>query len=104
MLFERVGFDAATTRDIAQAATIAAGTLFNYFPTKEAIAVAFVAEAMNQAHQEIGEGHRGESLAEDLFGIIAAELRRLKPCRTLIGPVLETGTQPHGSFAAGPGS
>ena len=40
------GFDAATTREIATAARIAAGTLFNYFPTKEAIAVALAAEAM----------------------------------------------------------
>ena len=48
-LFNRVGFDAATTRDIAQAATIATGTLFNYFPTKEAIAVALVAEALEAA-------------------------------------------------------
>ena len=36
-LFRRKGFDATATRDIALAAGIAAGTLFNYFPTKEAI-------------------------------------------------------------------
>ncbi len=44
--FSKAGFEAATTRDIAAAAGIAAGTLFNYFPAKEAIAMALVAEAL----------------------------------------------------------
>ena len=101
-LFDRVGFDAATTRDIAQAATIATGTLFNYFPTKEAIAVALVAEAVAGAHQEFGAQSRGESLAEDLFALIALELRRLKPFRSLLRPVLETALSPKIKSAAAP--
>ena len=36
-LFRSNGYEATTTRDIAVAAEIATGTLFNYFPTKEAI-------------------------------------------------------------------
>ena len=83
-LFARVGFEAATTREIATAARIATGTLFNYFPTKEAIAVALAAEAMAQAHGEFEAQGRGESLAEDLFALIAVELRRLKPLRPLL--------------------
>ena len=47
--FAKVGFEAATTRDIAAAAGIAAGTLFNYFAAKEAIAVALVAEPVRLA-------------------------------------------------------
>src|SRR5688572_17157211 len=35
--FAQQGFEATTTRDIACAAGIAVGTLFNYFPTKESI-------------------------------------------------------------------
>jgi AcrR family transcriptional regulator len=37
--FAQQGFDAATTRDIARAARIGVGTLFNYFPTKDSIAL-----------------------------------------------------------------
>lgn len=49
-LFKENGFEKTTTRDITQAAKIATGTLFNYFLTKEDIAVTLVADALNQAH------------------------------------------------------
>ena len=39
-LFAEQAYDATTTRDIARAADIASGTLFNYFATKEAIVAA----------------------------------------------------------------
>jgi AcrR family transcriptional regulator len=101
-LFTRVGFEAATTREIAAAAGIATGTLFNYFPTKEAIAVALVEEGMAEAHREFEVASGGESVAEDLFALIAAELRSLKPLRGLIRPVLEMALGPTGRSAAGP--
>jgi AcrR family transcriptional regulator len=101
-LFGRVGFDAATTREIAQAAKIGTGTLFNYFATKEAIAVALVAEAVAGAHDEFAERSCGESLDEDLFGLIALELRRLKPFRTILRPVLETALGPMSQSGALP--
>ena len=44
-----------TTRDIARAARIASGTLFNYFPTKEAIAAGLAAEAAAEAHARFGK-------------------------------------------------
>ncbi len=47
--FSEAGFEAATTREIAAAAGIAVGTLFNYFPSKEAIVMALVAEALGKA-------------------------------------------------------
>jgi AcrR family transcriptional regulator len=36
-LFERKGFDAVTMEQIATAADVAKGTLYNHFPTKEAV-------------------------------------------------------------------
>ena len=56
--------------------------------------MALVAEAVEAAHQDFGERSRGESLAEDLFALIALELRRLKPFRALVRPVLETALSP----------
>jgi AcrR family transcriptional regulator len=92
--FSKVGFEAATTREIAAAAGIAAGTLFNYFPAKEAMASALVAEALGEARRRFEARPRGESLAEDLFALVAAELRSLKPHRGYLRPVLETALSP----------
>jgi AcrR family transcriptional regulator len=101
--FSRSGFEAATTREIAAAAGVAAGTLFNYFPSKEAIAAAMVAEAMDEArHASEAAGLRGESLAEDLFALIASELRGLRPHRAYLKPVLETALSPIARAEASP--
>src|SRR5215469_9424152 len=79
-LFSRKGWDNATTRDIATAAGIATGTLFNYFPTKELIAGSLIFHALTEAKQEFLARRRGEeSLEEDLFSFIWTELRHLRP-------------------------
>jgi AcrR family transcriptional regulator len=88
--FAKVGFEAATTREIAAAAGIAVGTLFNYFPSKEAIVMAMAAETLRKAHGLFEAAPRGESLEEDLFALIAGELRGLRPLRGCLRPVLET--------------
>jgi AcrR family transcriptional regulator len=93
--FAALGFDAVTTRDVARAAGIAAGTLFNYFATKEAIAAALVAEALAVARADFdARTLRGESLEEELFALVAAELRALRPHRNYLAPVLETALGP----------
>jgi AcrR family transcriptional regulator len=92
-MFARNGFEATATRDISDDAGVGAGTLFNYFPTKEAIAAAIASEALSQAHRQFEKRrHRrsGESLEERLFTLIATELRCLKPHRSYLAPVLET--------------
>src|SRR3954469_16365051 len=62
--FAERGFEETTTRDIARAAKIATGTLFNYFATKESIVESLVTEAYSQV-----AGGRGaieaETMAED---------------------------------------
>src|SRR5262245_8832699 len=44
-LFLRHGFDDTSTREIAERAKVAVGTLFNYFSSKEALALAIAAES-----------------------------------------------------------
>jgi AcrR family transcriptional regulator len=100
--FSEVGFEAATTREIAAAAGIAVGTLFNYFPSKEAIVMAMAAEALDKARRRFEESPRGESLEEDLFALIAAELRGLRPLRGCLRPVLETALSPMARAEASP--
>jgi AcrR family transcriptional regulator len=101
-LFSQAGFEAATTRDIAAAAGIATGTLFNYFASKEAIAMALVAEALDAARRQFEGRLRGESLEEDLFALIAGELRALRPHRGYLRPVLETALSPMARAEASP--
>jgi len=93
-LFRAQGFEATTTRDIAKAADIAVGTLFNYFTAKEAIVIAMAEEGLAKAQAAIQKQPAAETLEEDLFALVAAELRQLKPLRKFIGPVLETALSP----------
>ena len=98
-LFSHQGFEATTTRDIARAAGIGVGTLFNYFPTKEALAHTLVSEAYALAARkfaaELAEGGAEPlSLEEDLFAHIAGALRKLKPFRKYLTAVLDGELSP----------
>jgi AcrR family transcriptional regulator len=94
-LFTEAGFDQTTTRDIAQAAGIATGTLFNYFATKEAVLACLAADAASEAAAETrAECGSAESLEEDLFALIAAGLRRLKPLRKHLPALLDSALSP----------
>lgn len=89
-LFHGKGYEKTTTRDISKACGMAKGTLFNYFPSKETLAMTMVAEAMEQGRINYYKRRKGEEgLVEDLFLFVASELRALKPFRMYIGPVLE---------------
>ena len=101
-LFAAEGFDAATTRDIASAAKIATGTLFNYVPTKESIALYLISDAHAQAEERFQADFSGDpdeplSLEEELFAHVAAVLRKLKPYRKYLTTVLDTSLSPLGN-------
>jgi AcrR family transcriptional regulator len=51
-LFRQHGFDATTMEEIAEQADIAKGTLYNYFPAKEAILSAYIQSAFEAKHDE----------------------------------------------------
>src|SRR5262245_42972073 len=94
-LFAAKGFDASTTRDIADAAGIATGTLFNYFPTKEAVLASLAAEAAAGVNLDFDGRVLGEeSFEEELFAFVAAGLRKLKPLRKHLTVLLETTLSP----------
>jgi AcrR family transcriptional regulator len=91
-LFALKGYEQTTTRDISEACGMAKGTLFNYFSSKEALAMTLVAQAMESGRQTYLQRKSGdESLVEELFLLVASELRALRPYRLYIGPVLESG-------------
>jgi AcrR family transcriptional regulator len=94
-LFAAGGYEASTTRDIADAAGIANGTLFNYFPNKEAILAALVAGAAAEIHADYENRSPEEgSFEEALFAFVAAGLRKLKPWRKHLPVLLETLLNP----------
>jgi len=90
-LFLKNGWDGTTTRDIAVAAEVATGTLFNYFQSKEAIVACLVAEAFAKAQQDFESLESGpRSLEEDLFSFIYAGLKRLRKLRSMLAAAAET--------------
>jgi AcrR family transcriptional regulator len=94
-LFIEKGFEDTTTRDIAQAAGLAVGTMFNYFPSKETLAMTMVNEALLLGGKDYCDKRNGEEeLTEELFLSISSELQRLRPMHPFIGPVLEKSLSP----------
>jgi len=51
-LFQEYGFDATTMEEIAEQADVAKGTLYNYFPAKEAILSDYIQHAFQEKHDE----------------------------------------------------
>ena len=102
-LFLRKGLAGTNTREIAVAAKVAAGTVFNYFPSKEALAVSIAAEAFDTGRalaqeRTLAAESRPRTLDEHLFALIACDLRALQPIRPFIAEVLESALSP---FATG---
>ena len=90
-LFAENGYENTTTRDISSTSGIAKGTLFNYFSSKETLAMIMVEQAMESGRKMYLRRRSGdESLAEEIFLFISSELRALKSFRRYIGPVLES--------------
>jgi AcrR family transcriptional regulator len=94
-LFVEEGYRETTTRRIASEAGIAAGTLFNYFPSKETLAMSMLAERLAAGRADFLRRRSGdEDLGEDLFLLISSELRQLRSLRPFVAPVLESTMSP----------
>src|SRR5438128_9328359 len=95
-LFAAKGFYATTTKAISKKAHIAEGTLFNYFETKEDLALYFLEEELSG----VMEWHRANrrlktaDIAEKLFAIIQHLLERLEPYEEFIGAVYMRALSP----------
>jgi len=94
-LFARQGFDETATRHITDAAGVATGTLFNYFANKEAIVLTLAEEAVQNGVDDFWKRrHETELLEEDIFALIAAQLRRLRPLRSFMQAMLDALLHP----------
>jgi AcrR family transcriptional regulator len=86
-LFQTKGFDATTTKAIARKAGIAEGTVFNYFRTKEDIALHFFEQEVDQAIASVRDNPRLRKapLEEKLFALVHSQLEFLAPYERFIG-------------------
>ena len=88
-LFAEKGFYQTTTKAIARKAGIAEGTLFNYFETKEDLALYFCEEELTEVIEwyESNARLRRAGIAEKLFAIIHRFLDGLGSYEEFIGAV-----------------
>lgn len=88
-LFAEKGFYETTTKAISRKAGIAEGTLFNYFQTKEDLALYFFDQQLDLVIEWYKHDARIQraGLPEKLFAIIQQFLDRLNPYEEFIGAV-----------------
>lgn len=88
-LFASQGFYRTTTKAISRKAGIAEGTLFNYFRTKEDLALYFLEQELDAVINwyEHDARIRKAALPEQLFAIIQRSFDRLAPCEEFVGAV-----------------
>ena len=95
-LFRGNGLAATTTKQISQKAGIAEGTLFNYFKTKEDLALYFFQRETHDLIGWYGKETRLQRapLPEQLFAIIHRQLEYIAPYEDFIGAVFFRSLQP----------
>lgn len=100
-LFSRKGFYGTTTREISDKAQIAEGTLFNYFRTKEDLALYFLEQEIDQlaAWYEEQEPLRAAPLPEKLFAVVHRLFEQLEPYEDFIGAVFLRALQPRSKLS-----
>jgi AcrR family transcriptional regulator len=95
-LFQSKGFDATTTRAIARKAGIAEGTVFNYFTSKDDIALHFFEQEVDQAMASVRSNPRLRKapVEEKLFALVHSQLEYLAPYERFIGSALIHALKP----------
>jgi AcrR family transcriptional regulator len=95
-LFSTRGFYQTTTRQISRKAGVAEGTLFNYFRSKEDLALYFFEQEVQGIIDwfEKEESLRDASVVEKLFAVIHRHLERIGPYEEFIGAVYLRALQP----------
>ncbi|HEX3625397.1 MAG TPA: TetR/AcrR family transcriptional regulator [Verrucomicrobiae bacterium] len=99
-LFASQGFYRTTTKAISRKAGIAEGTLFNYFRTKEDLAVYFLEQELDAVIKwyENDDRIQKAALPEQLFAIIQRSLDRLAPYEEFVGAVYLRALVPSSSL------
>ena len=100
-LFREKGIEGTTTKEISKKAGIAEGTLFNYFKTKEDLALYFFQKETADliAWFRSDTRLRHAPLPEKLFAIIHRQLEYIEPYEDFIGAVFCRSLQPNSTLS-----
>ncbi|HEV8598176.1 MAG TPA: TetR/AcrR family transcriptional regulator [Gemmatimonadales bacterium] len=95
-LFQSKGFEQTTTRAIARKAKVAEGTVFNYFETKEDIALYFLELEVSHAIAAVRADRRlrHAPLEEKLFALLQSQIEFLAPHERFIGAAFVQALKP----------
>jgi len=95
-LFQSKGFEQTTTRAIARKAKVAEGTVFNYFETKEDIALYFLELEVSHAIAAVRGDRRLRKapLEEKLFALLQSQIEFLAPHERFIGAAFVQALKP----------
>ncbi len=100
-LFRKHGLEGTTTKQISQKSKIAEGTLFNYFKTKEDLALYFFQKETSDLIKWFAKEERLQKapLPEKLFAIIHRQLEYITPYEDFIGAVFFRSLQAHSKLS-----
>ena len=95
-LFREKGFDATTMRDVAAAAGMSLGAAYHYFPSKEAIVMAYYAGIQEEHARRVDAAVRAHSAVRDrLSDAFHSKLRIVRDDRKVLGALLRFTGDPH---------
>lgn len=94
-LFQTKGFDQTTMRDIAAAAGMATGAAYHYFPSKDAMVMAFYQRSYDDMRPLLESALAGVRRPEQqLIALIRAKLEYFEPNRAVLKALLKNGADP----------
>jgi AcrR family transcriptional regulator len=94
-LFRERGFEAATMRDIAEAAKVATGAAYYYFPSKDAIVMEFYERSCTEMQPRIEAALKDAAgLEQRLCALIRVKLAHFAPNRSVLRALLRNGADP----------
>ncbi len=94
-LFRQEGFDTATMRDIASKAGVATGAAYYYYPSKDAIVMAFYERSCEEMQPQIEAALDGvNGLESRLRELIRVKFAYLTPNRGVLRALLRNGADP----------
>lgn len=95
-LFRTKGFEETTMRDIATAAGVATGAAYYYYPSKDAIVLAFYQRSCVEMQSRIEDAaaQSPDNLEDRLKALIQAKLEYFAPYRGVLRALLKNGADP----------
>src|SRR3954452_5534594 len=94
-MFREKGFDATTMRDVAAAAGMSLGAAYHYFPSKDAIVLAYYDHISREhARRVAAEATSHKSLTARLGVAFRSKLEILRDDRPLMGALLRFAGDP----------